>query len=50
MKGKTVYQKCHDEDCFGFMSEPKQLPEEICFQIDEEGDMLLSCVTVTEDM
>ncbi|XP_076678438.1 DNA-directed primase/polymerase protein [Andrena cerasifolii] len=49
-RGKALYQKCHDEDCFGFTSEPKQLPEEICFQIDEEGDMVLSSITVTEDM
>ncbi|PBC29382.1 Coiled-coil domain-containing protein [Apis cerana cerana] len=42
LKNKTIYQKCHDQDCFGFKSKPKQLPEEICFQIDEEGDTFLT--------
>ncbi|KAF3429732.1 hypothetical protein E2986_06364 [Frieseomelitta varia] len=41
LKNKIIYQKCHDQDCFGFKSKSKQLPEEIYFQIDEEGDMLL---------
>ncbi|XP_076241620.1 DNA-directed primase/polymerase protein [Calliopsis andreniformis] len=50
LRAKTVYQKCHDEDCFGFKSTPKQLPDEISFQIDEEDDMLLSCAVVTEDV
>lgn len=42
LKNNTIYQKCHDQDCFGFKSKPKQLPEEICFQIDEEGDTFLT--------
>ncbi|XP_076631170.1 DNA-directed primase/polymerase protein isoform X1 [Colletes latitarsis] len=50
LTSKTVYQKCHDEDCFGFKSEPKQLPEEVCFDIDEEGDTFIRCATLTEDV
>lgn len=49
LKNKMIYQKCHDPDCFGFKSQPKQLPEEIYFQIDEEGDTFLSSV-ITEDI
>ncbi|XP_053977914.1 DNA-directed primase/polymerase protein-like isoform X4 [Hylaeus volcanicus] len=49
LKSKTMYQRCYDEDCSGFQSEPKQLPEEVCFDIDEEGDMLVNCVTIIED-
>ncbi|CAL7938332.1 unnamed protein product [Xylocopa violacea] len=48
LRNKTVYQKCHDEDCFGFKSTPRQLPVEICFQMDEENDVLLSCSVITE--
>lgn len=44
-----IYQKCHDPDCFGFKSQPKQLPEEVYFQIDEEGDTFLSSA-ITEDI
>ncbi|XP_033324644.2 DNA-directed primase/polymerase protein isoform X1 [Megalopta genalis] len=43
---KTMYQKCHDEDCTGFKSEPKKLPEEVCFQIGDENDILLSSVEI----
>ncbi|XP_076295626.1 DNA-directed primase/polymerase protein [Lasioglossum baleicum] len=44
LSNKTIYQKCHDEDCSGFESELKKLPEEVSFQIDDGDDMLLSCV------
>ncbi|XP_015432452.1 PREDICTED: DNA-directed primase/polymerase protein-like [Dufourea novaeangliae] len=50
LQNKTLYQKCHDEDCYGFQSDPKKLPEEISFEIDDEGDMLLNCVILTEDI
>lgn len=44
-----MYQKCHDEDCSGFKSEPKRLPDEVSFQIDDAGDvMLLSCVAMED--
>lgn len=39
---KKIYQKCHDEDCSGFLSTPKNLPEEIAFKLDIEGDILIS--------
>ncbi|XP_076651277.1 DNA-directed primase/polymerase protein [Halictus rubicundus] len=44
LRNKTMYQKCHDKDCSGFVSVPTKLPEEISFQIDDRDDMLLSCV------
>nr|XP_031842782.1 DNA-directed primase/polymerase protein-like [Nomia melanderi] len=49
IKNKILYQKCHDEDCSGFKSEPKRLPDEISFQIDDAGDvMLLSCIAIED--
>lgn len=50
LNAKRFYQKCHDQDCAGFKSEPKRLPEEVCFEIDEDGDTLLSSVSLTEDL
>ncbi|CAK9824816.1 DNA-directed primase/polymerase protein [Anthophora retusa] len=51
LKNKTMYQKCQDQDCFGFKSKRRRLPEEICFQIDEDDDdILLCCVDVTESI
>ncbi|XP_015592072.1 DNA-directed primase/polymerase protein-like [Cephus cinctus] len=41
---KLWYQKCHDEDCTGFMSKPKKLPEEIAFQLEDESDEILSSI------
>ncbi|KAL0130210.1 hypothetical protein PUN28_002060 [Cardiocondyla obscurior] len=39
---KKIYQKCYDEDCSGFSSTPKNLPDEILFKLDMEGDTLIS--------
>ncbi|KOC59166.1 Coiled-coil domain-containing protein 111 [Habropoda laboriosa] len=50
LKNKTMYQKCQDQDCFGFKPKRRRLPEEICFQIDEDDDILLRCALVTEDI
>jgi hypothetical protein len=47
---KQVYQKCHDEDCSGFLSTPKNLPEEIIFKLDIEGDTLISCAVIDENV
>ncbi|XP_014203752.1 DNA-directed primase/polymerase protein-like [Copidosoma floridanum] len=37
---KTMYQKCHDEDCAGFISDPKRLPVEVTFYFEDECDPL----------
>ncbi|EFN88011.1 DNA-directed primase/polymerase protein [Harpegnathos saltator] len=47
---KEIYQKCHDEDCSGFSSTPKSLPEEIIFMLDTEGDTLISDVMIEENI
>lgn len=47
---KEMYQKCHDEDCLNFLSAPKSLPEEVIFQLDVEGDILVSRVTIDENI
>uniref|UniRef100_A0A348G6D5 DNA-directed primase/polymerase protein n=1 Tax=Odontomachus monticola TaxID=613454 RepID=A0A348G6D5_ODOMO len=47
---KEIYQKCHDEDCSGFSSVPKSLPEEIMFMLDTEGDILISSVIIDENI
>jgi len=44
-----VYQKCHDEDCSEFLSTPKNLPEEILFKLDIEGDTFMTA-TIDEDI
>lgn len=50
MNAKEIYQKCHDEDCSGFLSKPKSLPEEIVFKLDAEGDMLMLCAVIDENI
>ncbi|XP_017889924.1 DNA-directed primase/polymerase protein-like [Ceratina calcarata] len=50
LKAKRLYQKCHDQDCAGFKSEPKRLPEEVCFEIDEDGDSLLDSISLSQDL
>lgn len=45
-----MYQKCHDEDCSGFLSTPKSLPEEITFKLDIEGDILISRAMIDENI
>ncbi|XP_025271001.1 DNA-directed primase/polymerase protein [Camponotus floridanus] len=47
---KKMYQKCHDEDCSGFLSTPKNLPEEIAFKFDIEGDALISHAIINENI
>ncbi|XP_018048541.1 PREDICTED: DNA-directed primase/polymerase protein-like isoform X2 [Atta colombica] len=47
---KKVYQKCHDEDCSEFLSTPKNLPEEILFKLDKEGDIFMTGATIDEDI
>lgn len=47
---KKIYQKCHDPDCSDFSSMPKNLPEEILFKLDIEGDILISGVTIDEEI
>jgi len=47
---KKIYQKCHDEDCSGFSSAPKNLPEEILFKLDIEGDIFMSHAIIDEDI
>jgi len=50
LNNKMMYQKCHDPDCSGFASVPKSLPEEIIFTLDIEGDSLISCAVVGEEV
>ncbi|KAJ1521277.1 hypothetical protein ONE63_002958 [Megalurothrips usitatus] len=38
MKSFVYYQKCHDSDCAGYYSKEKQLPPEIVFFLENEGD------------
>lgn len=45
---KKLYQKCHDEDCSGFSSMPKSLPEEILFKLDTKGDIFLSNIIIDD--
>lgn len=47
---KKMYQKCHDEDCSGFLSTPKNLPEEIAFKFDIEGDALISHAIIDKNI
>lgn len=47
---KEIYQKCHDEDCSGFSSTPKSLPEQIIFMLDTEGDTFISSVKIDENI
>ena len=47
---KKVYQKCHDEDCSEFLSTPKNLPEEILFKLDIEGDTFMTGAIIDEDI
>jgi len=47
---KKIYQKCHDPDCLGFSSTPKNLPEEILFKLDIEGDIFMSRAITGEDI
>jgi len=47
---KKMYQKCHDEDCSGFLSTPKNLPEEIAFKFDIEGDAFISHAIIDENI
>ncbi|XP_066595529.1 DNA-directed primase/polymerase protein-like [Prorops nasuta] len=46
---KVMYQKCHDEECANFKSNPKRIPEEICFLLDKENDELLSSIADLEE-
>ncbi|XP_032687922.1 DNA-directed primase/polymerase protein-like [Odontomachus brunneus] len=50
MNKNEIYQKCHDEDCSGFTSAPKSLPEEIIFMLDTEGDTLISSLIIDENI
>lgn len=46
---KKIYQKCHDPDCSGFSSTPKNLSEEILFKLDTEGDIFMSHAIIDQD-
>ncbi|XP_011156785.2 DNA-directed primase/polymerase protein [Solenopsis invicta] len=46
---KQIYQKCHDPDCSDFTSTPKNLPEEILFKLDTDGDTFLASL-IDEDI
>ncbi|XP_058797758.1 DNA-directed primase/polymerase protein-like [Phymastichus coffea] len=41
---KIMYQKCHDEDCRGFVSTPKALPVEVTFHFSDTADSVLSTI------
>lgn len=34
----TYYQKCYDPDCADFKSNPKKLPEELCFLLGDDSE------------
>ncbi|KAK2579199.1 hypothetical protein KPH14_002719 [Odynerus spinipes] len=47
---KFMYQKCHDEECSGFISSPKKLPEEVSFQLDSEDEIFMSSAILAEEV
>lgn len=49
MNSYIFYQKCHDPDCAGFHSAEKNLPPEIAFFLENEGDVVFDSVPLLTD-